>query len=180
MAYNNINNLDPLILATEVISISMVSQVFDTALLTSSIIKIAEISHLEKPLSREFYEELVTQHDSGGVLTVANQLLMDDYLTRCLAWFVKLEAMNEIQNNVTSSGVMTNIDDYSVKVTPAEFNMMKIDVERKAGLFLQDMLDFLTDATNINNYPTFRDNTHDTDIINDGSAANKKGGIIFY
>tara|TARA_R110002020_G_scaffold237443_2_gene449773 strand:- start:129 stop:668 length:540 start_codon:yes stop_codon:yes gene_type:complete len=179
MAYTNINDLDPLITSAEVISIAMVNATFDTQLITPSVIKIAEIAHLEKPLSREFYEELVTQHDAGGVLNPFNQILMDDYLTRCLAWFVKLEAMNEIQNNITSSGVMTNIDDYSVKVTPAEFNMMKIDVDRKAGLFLQDMLDFLNDSVVITNYPTFKNNIHDTDIMGDGTA-NKKGGIIFY
>lgn len=179
MAYTNINDLDTLITSAEVITTAMVNSTFDTQLITTSVIKIAEIAHLEKPLSREFYEELVTQHDSTGTLSASNQTLMDDYLTRCLAWYVKLEAMNEIQNNITSSGVMTNIDDYSTKVSPAEFNMMKIDVERKAGLFLQDMLDYLNDSVVINSYPTFKNNTHDTSTMNDGTA-NKKGGIIFY
>ena len=178
MAYTNVNNLGTLITPAEVIATAMTNQTFDTALITSSIIKIAEITHIEKPLSREFYEELVTQHD-GGALTVANQTLMDDYLHRCLAWFVKLEAMNEIHNNVTSSGVMTNIDDYSVKVSPAEFNMMKQDVDRKANIFLQDMLDYLNDTVNIQSYATYEANAGNSSIIGDDTT-NKKGGIIFY
>jgi len=178
MAYTNINDLNPLVSAATVIQTAMVSQVFDTALITSSIVKIAEITHLEKPLSREFYEELVTQTHNAS-LTAANSTLYDDYLLRTLCWFVKLEAMNEIQNNITSSGVMTNIDDYSTKVSPQEFNMMKIDVERKANIFLQDMLDFLNDSVVITNYPTYQKHAGHSSIINDDST-NKKGGIIFY
>lgn len=178
MAYTNINDLGALITASEVVTTAMINSTFDVQLISPSIIKIAEITHLEKPLSREFYEELVTQHD-GGTLSVANQTLMDDYLHRCLAWFVKLEAMNEIQNNITSSGVMTNIDDYSVKVQPAEFNLMKIDVDRKANIFLQDMLDFLNDSVVITSYPTYQKYAGNSSIMNDDTT-NKKGGIIFY
>tara|TARA_R110000744_G_scaffold89619_2_gene174198 strand:+ start:8452 stop:8988 length:537 start_codon:yes stop_codon:yes gene_type:complete len=178
MAYTNINQYNPLVNANSVVLISMVSQQFDTNLLTSSVIKLAEITHIEKPLSREFYEELVIQYNTAS-LTAANSTLYDDYLERVLCWFVKLEAMNEIHNNVTSSGVMTNIDDYSTKVSPAEFALMKNDVERKANLFLQDMLDFLNDSVVINNYPTYKKYGVGSSIINDDST-NKKGGVIFY
>lgn len=177
-AYNNVNDLNTLVTASEVISISFINATVDTQLITDSVIKIAEIAHLEKPLSRPFYEELVTQHHLG-TFTVANQTLYDAYLKRCLCWYVKLEAMNEIQNQVSSSGVMHNIDDYSAKVTPQEFNLMKQDVHRKAQLFLQDMLDFISNHVNIASFPTYRDNIHDTKTINDGST-NTKGGIIFY
>ena len=177
MAYNNVNHLNGLVTKTDVINTAFINATVDKQLIPKSIIKIAEIAHIEKPLGRPFYEEMVIQHN--GSMTAANTVLYEDYLKRCLCWYVKLEAMNEIQNQVSSSGVMTNIDDYSTKVSPAEFNLMKQDVHRKAQLFLQDMLDFLTDENNIGNYPTFRDNVHDTGTINDGST-NTKGGIIFY
>jgi hypothetical protein len=177
MAYNNVNHLSALVTKTDVIQTSFINSTVDLELIPTSIIKIAEIAHIEKPLGRPFYEELVIQN--SAIMSAANTVLYDDYLKRCLCWYVKLEAMNEIQNQVSSSGVMTNIDDYSTKVSPAEFNLMKQDVHRKAQLFLQDMLDFLSDENNIGNYPTYRDNKHDSDTINDGST-NTKGGIIFY
>jgi len=177
MAYNNVNNLATLVTKTDVIQTAFINSTVDLEIIPTSIIKIAEIAHIEKPLGRPYYEELVIQH--SGVMTAPNQVLYDDYLKRCLCWYVKLEAMNEIQNQVSSSGVMTNIDDYSTKVSPAEFNLMKQDVHRKAQLFLQDMLDYLSDENNISLYPTYRNGRHDTDTINDGST-NTKGGIIFY
>ena len=69
--------------------------------ISQQVIKIAEITHIEPNISREFYEELVTQHH-GGALTVPNQLLMDDYLVNCLSWYVKLEVMNDLAHQATS------------------------------------------------------------------------------
>lgn len=178
MAYNNINNLAPLVTNTEVIVQCITNVNFDKYLISNDIIKLAEITHIEKPLSRPFYEEMVTQH-AGGTLTAANTTLFDDYLKRTLCWFVKFELMNDIQFNTTSSGVTTMIDDFSNPVSPEQFNLMKQDVFRKANLFLQDMLDFLTDENNLANYPTFKNNNHDTDVLGD-SSANKAHGIIFY
>ena len=177
MAYTNINQFDRLITNQEVIIQCITNANFDKYLISPDIIKIAEITHLEKPLSREFYEELVTQHDSAGTLTADNQTLMDDYLHRTLAWFVKFEMMNDIQNNTTSSGIMNNLDDFGAVVDHKSFDMMKQDVYRKANLFLQDMLDYL--GAHLSTYPTYKNNTHDTSVLGDDST-NKANGIIFY
>lgn len=179
MAYTNINDLDRLITAQEVIDQCITNGNFEPYLINADIVKLAEITHIEKPLSREFYEELVTQHDSSGTLTAANQTLMDDYLHRTLAWFVKFEVMNDVQHNTTSSGIVTNIDDFSREVSPAQYNLMKQDVLRKANLFLQDMLDFLNDSVIVNNYPTYKKYAIGSSILGDNSA-NKSAGIIFY
>ena len=64
-------------------------------------------------------------------------------------------------------------------LTLAQYNMMKQDVLRKANIFLQDMLDFLNDSANLNNYPTYRDNGGDTSVLGDATT-NKSAGIIFY
>ncbi|QDP49420.1 MAG: hypothetical protein Unbinned2716contig1000_1 [Prokaryotic dsDNA virus sp.] len=178
MAYNNINNLATLVTNIEVIQQCITNANFDKYLISDDIIKLAEITHIEKPLGREFYEEMVTQH-AGASFTAANQTLFDDYLKRTLCWFVKFELMNDVQNNTTSAGIVTNIDDFSEPVDPAMFNMMKQDVFRKANLFLQDMLDFLNDKNQVGSYPTYHNNAHDTDVLGD-SSANKAHGIIFY
>jgi hypothetical protein len=96
-----------------------------------------------------------------------------------LAWFVKFEVMNDVQHNTTSSGIVTNIDDFSREVSPAQYNLMKQDVLRKANLFLQDMLDFLNDSVIVNNYPTYKKYAIGSSILGDNSA-NKSAGIIFY
>jgi len=173
----NINNLARLVTANEVRGNAFSQGQFDQQLITSSLVKIAEISHLEKAISREFYEELVTQHDTSGTLSANNQDLMDDYLVLCLSWFVKFEVLNESMYKITSSGVVMNIDDFSTAVSPRQFDLMKQDVLRKANLFLQDMLDFMND--NLSLFPTYKKYAGNSSTHNDGTT-NKNSGIIFY
>ena len=177
MAYNNVNDLDTLVSVAEVKN-TIASVNFDGSLITNDIIKIAEITHIEKSISREFYEELVTQHHNG-VLTNPNDTLMDDFLIRCLSWFVKFEVLNDVMYNTTSSGVMVNIDDFSQQVSQKQFDLIKQDVYRKANLFLQDMLDYLNDENNIANYPTYKTNRMEQSTLNNDTT-NKAHGIIFH
>jgi hypothetical protein len=178
MLYNNVNNLIRLVSQAEVIS-TLSSVNIDADLITTDVIKIAEITHIEKVIGRAFYEELVIQH-AAATLTTANQTLMDDYLVRTLSWFVRFEILNDLQYQTTASGVMQNIDDFSQAVSPKQFDLIKQDVYRKASLFLQDMLDFISNKQNINNYPTYKNSVDkDYDAMGDVTA-NKQGGIIFY
>jgi len=178
MAYTNVNDLDELVTSVDV-KLCIASSNFDADLITKDIIKLAEITHIEKTIGREFYEELVTQHDSAGTLSAANQILMDDYMTRCLSWFVKLEVLNDVMFNTTSSGVMQNIDDFSQGVSPKQFDLIKQDVYRKANLFLQDMLDYMNDEFNIANFPTYKKTKPESSVMNN-STASKAHGIIFH
>jgi hypothetical protein len=177
MAYTNVNDLSTLVTVTEVKN-TIASANFDGSLITNDIIKIAEITHIEKTISREFYEELVTQHHAAS-LNPYNQTLMDDYLVRTLSWFVKLEVLNDVMYSTTSSGIMQNIDDFSTGVSPKQFDLIKQDVSRKANLFLQDMLDFLNDDAIIVNYPTYKSNRTEVNVMNNDTT-NKAHGIIFH
>ena len=178
MIYNNVNNLNRLVTQTEVLA-TLSNVNIDANLITTDVIKIAEITHIEKVIGREFYEELVTQHHNAG-LSTANQTLMDDYLVRTLSWFVRFEILNDLQYQTTASGVMQNIDDFSTAVSPKQFDLIKQDVYRKATLFLQDMLDFISNKNNINNYLTYKNSQRKDEDAYGDATANKQGGIIFY
>lgn len=178
MIYNNVNNLNRLVSQTEVLA-TLSNVNIDANLITTDVIKIAEITHLEKVIGREFYEELVTEHHNA-TLSTANQTLMDDYLVRCLSWFVRFEILNDLQYQTTASGVMQNIDDFSQSVSPKQFDLIKQDVYRKATLFLQDMLDFISNKNNINNYLTYKNSQRKDEDAYGDTSANKQGGIIFY
>jgi|TARA_B110000259_G_scaffold181473_1_gene223606 hypothetical protein len=178
MPYNNVNNLNTLVSKAQIIA-TLNTANFDGGLITTDIIKIAEITHIEKTIGRAYYEELVIQN-SASSLTAANTTLMNDYLIRTLCWFVKFEMLNDIQYQTTGTGVMQNIDDFSTAVSPKQFDLIKQDCFRKATLFLQDMLDFMTDDNNLSDYPTYKNSVDkDEDAMGDVTA-NKMGGIIFY
>jgi len=169
----NVNQYIPLVTAGEVISNSFTNANTDTALISNNTILLSELAHLKPALGQKFYEEIKTQHNDG-TLTVANQTLMDDFLTRCLCWFVRFEVINEVQSNSSSAGIVHNIDEFATIIDPAELNVYKQDTYRKAEIYLKDMIDYMTDSDQNGLYPTFDANKPCSDNVY------KNHGIIMY
>ena len=169
----NVNQYIPLVTAGEVISNSFTNANTDTALISNNTILLSELAHLKSALGQKFYEEIKTQHNDG-TLTTANQTLMDDFLTRCLCWFVRFEVINEVQSNSSSAGIVHNIDEFATIIDPAELNVYKQDTYRKAEIYLKDMIDYMTDSDQSGLYPTFDTNKPCSDNVY------KNHGIIMY
>ena len=169
----NVNQYIPLVTAGEVISNSFTNANTDTALISDNTILLSELAHLKPALGQKFYEEIKTQHNDG-TLTTANQTLMDDFLTRCLCWFVRFEVINEVQSNSSSAGIVHNIDEFATIIDPAELNVYKQDTYRKAEIYLKDMIDYMTDSDQSGLYPTFDAHKPCNDNVY------KNHGIIMY
>ena len=169
----NVNQYNPLVTASEVISNSFTNANTDTALISNNTILLAELAHLKEAIGKKFYEEIKTQHHAGS-LTTANQTLMDDFLTRCLCWFVRFEVINEVQSNSSSMGIVHNVDEFSTIVDPAELNAYKQDTYRKAEIYLKDMLDYMDDDDQSGQYPTYESNKPCNNNVY------KNHGIIMY
>ena len=169
----NVNKYNPLVTAAEVISNSFTNANTDTALISNNTILLAELAHLKEAIGQKFYEEIKTQHHAG-TLTTANETLMDDFLTRCLCWFVRFEVINEVQSNSTSAGIVHNIDEFATIIDPAELNAYKQDTYRKAEIYLKDMLDYMDDDDQSGQYPTYESNKPCNNNVY------KNHGIIMY
>ena len=140
----NVNKYNPLVTAAEVISNSFTNANTDPYLISNNTILLSELAHLKSAIGNKFYEEIKTQHHNG-TLTTANQTLMDDFLVRCLCWFVRFEVINEVQSNSGSAGIVHNIDEFATIIDPAELNAYKQDTYRKSEIYLKDMLDYMND-----------------------------------
>jgi len=173
----NVRQYNTLVTASEVITNSFTNQATDTAIISDNIITISELAHLKPELGLDFYEELKSQAH-GGTLTADNTTLMNDYLKPCLCWFVRFEVLNEIQYQTSSSGLMTNIDEFSTPVSPDVFNQMKQDTYRKAKILLDDMVAYITHADQSGKYTLY--GTDGDSSMPDTDNATKLGGIIFY
>ena len=169
----NVNQYIPLVTASEVISNSFTNANTDTALISNNTILLAELAHLKEAIGKKFYEELKTQHHAG-TLTAANETLMNDFLVRCLCWFVRFEVINEVQSNSTSAGIVNNIDEFATIIDPAELNAYKQDTYRKAEIYLKDMLDYINDDDQSGSYPTYESNKPCNNNVY------KNHGIIMY
>tara|TARA_R100000388_G_C7210024_1_gene143124 strand:- start:392 stop:919 length:528 start_codon:yes stop_codon:yes gene_type:complete len=173
----NVRNLNNFVTASEVIQTSFTNQATDTALISDTILDIAELAHIKPELGLDFYEELKTQNHNG-TLTTANSNLVTHFLKPALCWFVRFEVMNEIQYNTTSAGLVVNVSDFSTPANVEQFNQMKNDTFRKAQVLLDDMIAYITHEDQQNQYPLY--GTDGDSSMPDTDIASKLNGIIFY
>ena len=173
----NVRNLNNLVTASEVVAQAFTNQATDLALISDSIIDIAELAHLKPELGLDMYEEIKTQNHNS-TLTTANNTLLTDFIKPALCWYVRFEVMNEIQYNTTSAGLVVNVSDFSSPVNQEQFNQMKQDTYRKAKVMLDDMIAYITHNDQVNKYPLYGKDG-DSSMPEEDNAT-KLNGIIFY
>ena len=176
----NVRQYDTLVTAAEVISTSFTNQATDPSLVNKAVLEIADLAHIKPMLGLDFYEELKTQNDSTGTLTADNSDLLTYYLKPALCWYARFEAMNEMQYNTTSAGLVINVSEFSNPANVEQFNQMKSDTFRKAQVFSDDMLAYIRHQDQVGKYPLWgRDGDSSMPEL-DGDYAQKMNGIIFY
>ena len=163
-----------LVTAGEVIDKTFTNKNTDPVLVSENTIVLSELAHIRPLLGEKFYAELKLQHDTG-TLSPDNQAFMTYYLEDTLSWFVRFEVVNDIMSNISSSGVVNNIDEFSRIISQDTYNTFKQDTYRKADIFANDMMDFLKGTDQIGLYPTFASN-RPTSM----SDTYKNHGMIFY
>ena len=163
-----------LVSAGEVIEKTFTNKNTDPVLVSENTIVLSELAHIRPLLGEKFYAELKLQHDTG-TLTADNQAFMTYYLEDTLSWFVRFEVVNDIMSNISSSGVVNNIDEFSRIISQDTYNTFKQDTYRKADIFANDMMDFLNGTDQTGLYPTFASNRPKS-----MSDTYKNHGMIFY
>jgi len=174
---SNVRQYNKFVTASEVISTSFTNQATDVALISDTILEIAELAHIKPELGLDMFEELKTQNHNG-TLTADNQELITYYLKPALCWFVRFEVMNEIQYNTTSAGLVVNVSDFSTPANVEQFNQMKSDTFRKAKVLLDDMIAYIQHDDQVGKFPLF--GTDGDSSMPDTDIATKLNGIIFY
>ena len=170
----NTKQYKTLVTAGEVIDKTFTNKNTDPVLVSENTIVLSELAHLRSLLGDKFYAELKLQNDTG-TLTADNQIFMTYYLEDCLSWFVRFEVVNDIMSNISSSGVVNNIDEFSRIIGQDTYNTFKQDTYRKAEIFAQDMMSFLTGSDQVGLYPTYELNKPAS-----MSGTYKNHGMIFY
>lgn len=181
--YRQYNNL---ISASEVVSKAMTNSNMDASIIDDNIILIAEITHLKQHLGDYFWGELRKKHHPPSTGNSPNHdtlnddevILVENYIKPCLAFYVKYEVLNDMQYNTTSSGVVTNDDEWSDPVESSEMSLLKDDTYRKAEILRKDMMEWLDDEDNDGIYPEYESNQNDKHLNGDNVV--RLGGILAY
>jgi len=177
MAKTDYRQYKNLITASEVVSKAMTNVNMDTSIIDDNIVLIAELTHLKPHLGDYFWGELRKKHHSS-TLNAVETTLLNNYILPCLSFYVKYELLNDMQYNTTSSGVVTNDDDWSDPVDSSELATLKDDTFRKAEILLKDMMEWLDDDDNNGVYPEYESSQNDMHINGDNVV--RLGGILAY
>jgi hypothetical protein len=166
-----------LITAAEVVATAMTNANMDKSIIDDNIILIAEITHLKQDLGDYFWGEL-RQRQQNDALAPMEETLLGNYIKPCLALYVKYEVLNDMQYNTTSSGVVTNDDDWSDPVDGSEMSILKEDTFRKAEILRKDMMDWLNDSDNVGIFTNYEHSSNDK--YSSGNNVTRLGGILAY
>jgi len=176
---NNYLGYDPLISAAQTIQYAFTNQNTDPALISNNLIQMAEFAHLKSAIGSDFYLHLKKIFNSTptGTPTTEETNFLAEWLIPTFAWFVRFEVINEIQDNSTSSGIVSAIPDFAKVVTPKELNVYKQDTYRRGNVMLQAMIEFLD--KNATEFPEYK-SSNSVDCGNTKTGVSKQHGMIIY
>ena len=175
----NYLGFDPLITAAETITYAFTNANTDPNLISTNLIQMAEFAHLKTAIGNDFYLHLKKIFNSVpvGTPTTAETNFLDEWLIPTFAWFVRFEVINEIQDNSTSSGIVTNIPEFSKAVDAKTLNVYKQDTYRRGNVMLQGMIEFLDE--NATDFPEYKSSSS-VDCGNTTNKVSKQHGMIIY
>lgn len=122
-----------LITAAEVVSIAVKKTAYDTAKMEGNI-PLAQLKYLKPFLGLDFYNELVSQAPSS--YTPDNQILVDVYLKKALAYFVVYETFWENQVKETNKGNVMNQGEFISQPEDTKLEMKWRDYLSKGNSWL--------------------------------------------
>lgn len=185
MAKTDYRQYANLITASEVVLKSMTNANMDASIIDDNLILIAELTHLKPHLGGYFWGRLrqknvntASNSQTSPVLSTEEVTLLNNYIKPCLAFYVKYEALNDIQYNTTSSGVVTNDDDFSDPVDPFELSVLREDTFRKAEILRKDMMEWLDHSDNAGVFEDYESGENELHI--NGDNVTRLGGILAY
>ena len=124
-----------LITKSEVVDRAMTNANFDTHLIKSTFIEIAELNHVKPFLGEDLYNAV-----TGG-----SYVSLLPYIKDYLAFCVKFEILPDITYNTTSQGVVDNMADFTSPVNEKKLNYLRQETYKKADTFKKKMEQYLND-----------------------------------
>ena len=126
-----------LITALEVITTCFTNKSTDTALLKTQLIEIAQEEHIRPILGQDLYDLIVAENDAQ-VYTGLNATLHTTF-------YVKFEALPDMNMNTTSKGIISNNSEFGSQVSSAQRAELSIKVRSHADTLRDKMIRYIED-----------------------------------
>lgn len=120
----------------EVKTIAIVNSNLDTAYIDQYIL-FTQRKYLREFLSKEFYEELLTQIAASTLTTNNTNVLV--YIKNALAHYIVYESLPQVRNQIAKGGVFNNLNATSEPATDLGFGNTRQDYLMKAENFREEI-----------------------------------------
>lgn len=139
--------------------LSVINDNVDMKILKPTIIMVQDL-YLQKILGTPLYNDLKTKITADPTLaTYPNELLlMDSYISKCLVWYIKMEATMEFKFRYMNKGVMVKSSENSQSADTGDLKMLMDKWRQNAETYAQLLTDYL--RFNVATFPKYYEYTN--------------------
>ena len=144
-----------LISVQQVISKAFTNKNTDPLLIKDEVIEIAQEEHIRPVLTDDLYDDIVAKNDLGP-LTGKDKILLEDFIQPALAFYVKFEALPEINMNTGSKGTRQLGDEVSQASSSKDRADLYAKTKSHADTLRNKITRFIQDEDNIDDFPLYK------------------------
>ena len=129
---------------------SVINDNVDMKILKPTIIMVQDL-YLQEILGTPLFEDLKTKITADPTLsTYPNELLlMDSYISKCLVWYIKMEAIMEFKFRYMNKGVMVKSSADSQPAETGDLQMLKDGCSHNAKQYAELLTKYLQNNTTL-------------------------------
>lgn len=139
-----------LITASEVIEIAFPNYKFDTARIKDAVIEVAELQHIKPALTKDLYKKLVTGNITGKYAT-----LLNEYIKKALAYFVKYECLPDVIIDLANAGAFQNNSEFASAAPDRMLGDLREATLVQARVLMDNAMEYIED--NEDDFPEYKE-----------------------
>jgi len=140
-----------LITAAKVIELAFTRKNTDPLLIKTQFIEIAQEEHIRPILTDDLYDDIVAKNDAS-TLAGKDLILLEQFIQPALAFYVKFEALPEINMNTGSKGTRQLGDEVSSASSSKDRADLYAKVKSHADTLRNKITRFIEDEDNIDDF----------------------------
>ncbi|NDB61956.1 hypothetical protein EB001_26480, partial [bacterium] len=133
------------------------------------IIQAVQDLFIEPILGTKLYKQIDTQI-TNNTLTAANQTLLNDYILKCMLWYVMAESSKVFKFRYTNKGIVVKTGENSEAISTDDLKFIVDDWKNYAEVYAEKTINYI--VQNESSYPEYSNNNGVDEILPKGSGFN--------
>lgn len=148
-----------IISASQIITIAFEDKTFYANYILPDIILECQEANLKPDLGKEYYAELLSQFTANdSTYTTANRFIVENFLQKAIAWFVKAKIIPAIAAKLSNAGMLQMKGQTELVASSSSIPQVQENCIESAKFWLNAALEYMEDDSNKSNYLTYNNN----------------------